>query len=235
MPKILIVDDESDILDLVSMNLTRRNFETIRAMDGLQALQVATSERPDLIVLDIMLPSMDGYGVFKRLRQDSRTNTIPVIILSAKGEQRDKIAGLELGADDYVTKPFSPKELVLRIEAVLRRSQRVTTLSEIVVGPVRIDVKNQKVYAGNDSIDLTSTELKLLTLLAENPGVTQERALLLSEVWGYSDDVYTRTLDTHIKRLREKLEGHSELIQTVRGQGYRMAPIEEVEPTTSQK
>ena len=144
-----------------------------------------------------------------------------MILLSAKAEQQDKIKGLELGADDYVTKPFSPRELVLRIEAVLRRSQRVAAVNEIDADPLHIDVKNQKVYAGNESIDLTSTELKLLTILAERRGVTQLRTDLLSEVWGYSDDVYTRTLDTHVKRLREKLGEFSDLVETVRGQGYR--------------
>ena len=221
MPTILIVDDESDILDLVSINLERRSYETLRAADGLSGLKLAAKERPDLVVLDIMLPEMDGFTVFKRMRQDSRTHGTPVILLSAKADQADKIAGLELGADDYVTKPFSPKELVLRIEAVLRRSQRVAAVNEIEADPLRIDVKSQKVYAGDESIDLTSTELRLLTLLAERRGVTQARHDLLSEVWGYSDDVYTRTLDTHIKRLREKLGEHKELIETVRGEGYR--------------
>ncbi len=221
MPAILIVDDETDILDLVAMNLERRDFETLRATDGIMAIEIARAKRPDLIVLDIMLPGLDGFKVFKSLRQDSRTHGIPVILLSARAEQGDKIKGLELGVDDYVTKPFSPKELVLRIEAVLRRSQRVNTCNEIDVTPLRIDIKNQRLYVDDESIPLTSTELKLLNSLAERRGVTQSRDDLLSEVWGYSDDVYTRTLDTHIKRLREKLGRHHELIETVRGHGYR--------------
>ncbi len=222
MPTILIVDDASDILDLVAINLERRDYDTLRASDGIEALKIAMAKRPDLIILDIMLPGMDGYKAFKRLRQDSRTHGIPVILLSAKGDQQDKIKGLELGVDDYVTKPFSPKELILRIGAVLRRSQRINAVSEIDAAPLHIDVKNHKVYADNESIDLTSTELKLLTVLAERRGVTQQRDDLLSEVWGYSDNIYTRTLDTHIKRLREKLGKHCDLVETVRGQGYRL-------------
>jgi len=227
MAKILIVDDESDILELVCLNLERKEHETIRAPDGVVGLEKAFSHRPDLIVLDIMLPGIDGYGVFKRLRQDSRTHGIPVIMLSAKADQQDKIYGLELGVDDYVTKPFSPKELVLRIEAVLRRSQRVAAVNEIDASPLRIDVKNQKVYAAGESISVTSTELRLLTILAERRGVTQERNTLLSEVWGYSDEVYTRTLDTHIKRLREKLGDCASWVETVRGQGYRLRALDD--------
>lgn len=221
MATVLIVDDERDILDLVALNLNRAGFETLAAADGLTALEVAKKKQPDLILLDLMLPGMDGYAVFKKLKRDARTRPIPVLMLTAKGQQGDKIAGLELGADDYVTKPFSPRELVLRVENLLRRSKKAAAQPELRVGEIHLDLKNLKLYVEGNPVDLTTTEFKLLALLVEQAGETQKRGDLLSEVWGYSDEVHTRTLDTHVKRLREKLEGYATCIETVRGEGYR--------------
>ncbi len=221
MPTVLIVDDEADILELVGMNLRRAGFETIHAQDGLKALQAAAKDKPDLIILDLMLPGIDGFSVFKKLKKDSRTRPIPVIMLTAKGQQGDKIAGLELGADDYLTKPFSPRELVLRVESLLRRSQKVDSRSELHCGPIHLDLRGLKCYVDGEKIDLTTTEFRLLSILVENGGVTQKRADLLGEVWGYSDEIRTRTLDTHVKRLREKLGEYATSIETIRGEGYR--------------
>ncbi len=221
MAKVLIVDDEADILELVGVSLRRAGFETAQAQDGNSAVKMAKKEQPDLIVLDLMLPGMDGFSVFKKLRKDARTRTIPVIMLTAKGQQGDKIAGLELGADDYITKPFSPRELVLRVEGLLRRSKKVSAASELRIGPLHLDLKKLKFYIDDEPVDLTTTEFRLLTLLVENSGNTQRRADLLGEVWGYSDEVHTRTLDTHVKRLREKLGEYASCIETVRGEGYR--------------
>lgn len=231
MAKILIVDDEQDLLQLISLNLQRQGYETKTAADGLTALKMAQRDVPDLIILDIMLPGMDGVQVFKRLRKEARTRRIPVILLTARSQQADKNAGLELGADDYVTKPFSPKELVLRVANLLRRSNEVRTVSEIVIPPFHLDLKDLKLYVEGAALELTSTEFKLMSILMENAGRVHRRADLLSEVWGYGDHVHTRTLDTHVKRLREKLGGHGEQIHTVRGVGYSFLAPGQAEPT----
>jgi two-component system, OmpR family, phosphate regulon response regulator PhoB len=220
MSKILIVDDERDILDLIRMHLEHDGHVVVEAANGIDALKTAISESPDLIVLDWMLPGLDGLSAFKRLRIDSRTRDIPVILLTAKAQQADRLTGLELGADDYLTKPFSPRELLLRVNAVLRRVKKVTTTSETKVGDYTLDRKNLVLLIGTERYDLTSIEFKLLAVLMENPDVTHERGELLQGVWGYQDDTATRTLDTHVKRLREKLGPHGERIVTVRGQGY---------------
>ncbi len=220
MSKVLIVDDERDILDLLRMHLEHEGHEVAEAANGIDALKQAISAIPDLIVLDWMLPGLDGLSVFKRLRTDSRTRDIPVILLTAKAQQADRLTGLELGADDYLTKPFSPRELLLRVNAVLRRVKKVTTTSETKVGDYTLDRKNLALLVGTERFDLTSIEFKLLAAFMENPDVTHERGELLQGVWGYQDDTATRTLDTHIKRLREKLGSHGDRIVTVRGQGY---------------
>lgn len=220
MSKVLIVDDERDILDLLRMHLEHEGHEVAEAANGIDALKQAISGIPDLIVLDWMLPGLDGLNVFKRLRTDSRTRDIPVILLTAKAQQADRLTGLELGADDYLTKPFSPRELLLRVNAVLRRVKKVTTSSETKVGDYTLDRKNLALLVGAERYDLTSIEFKLLAAFMENPDVIHERGELLQGVWGYQDDTATRTLDTHIKRLREKLGSHGDRIVTVRGQGY---------------
>ena len=218
---ILIAEDESDIRDLISFNLEREHMETLLAKDGVEAFEIAKQKSPDLIVLDLMLPRMDGVTVFKELRQDSRTRDIPVIMLTAKAQLNDVISGLEMGADDYLTKPFSPKELVLRVKALLRRINTTTANSTISSGKFRLDKNSLHCFVSGEQIDLTPTEFKLLILMVEREGTVQNREDLLREVWGYRDTANSRTLDTHVKRLREKLGDLSRCIETVRGVGYQ--------------
>ncbi len=218
---ILIAEDESDIRDLISFNLEREHMETLLAKDGVEAFEIAKQKSPDLIVLDLMLPRMDGVTVFKELRQDSRTRDIPVIMLTAKAQLDDVISGLEMGADDYLTKPFSPKELVLRVKALLRRINTTTANSTISSGKFRLDKNTLHCFVSGEQVDLTPTEFKLLLLMVEREGKVQNREDLLREVWGYRDTANSRTLDTHIKRLREKLGDFSRCIETVRGVGYQ--------------
>jgi two-component system phosphate regulon response regulator PhoB len=221
MHTVLVVDDETDILELVVFNLERQQFKVLTADNGISAVQIAKEKIPDLIVLDLMLPGMDGFSVYRELRADPRTNSIPVLMLTAKGEVNDRIAGLELGADDYVTKPFSPRELLLRVRALLKRTRKVTVDASLKSGDFLLERNTLKLFLAGRPVDLTATEFKLLRLLVEASGEVQERDALLREVWGYSDTMLTRTLDTHVKRLREKLGKHAECIQTVRGVGYR--------------
>ncbi len=224
MSKILVVDDEPDISELITLHLMREGHECVCITNGLQVMNAVIDHSPDLVVLDIMLPGQDGVSAFKRLRADSRTRSVPVIMLTARAQVSDKINGLELGADDYLTKPFSPRELSLRIGAILRRTKKVTHVSEVKTGAFLLDRKNMKVFYNDQPIELTTTEFKLLAVLLENVAAVHVRADLLREVWGYSDEVATRTLDTHIKRLREKLGDAGRHIVTVRGIGYQFIP-----------
>jgi two-component system phosphate regulon response regulator PhoB len=221
MYSVLIAEDENDIRDLISYNLERESIDTLLAKDGLEALNVAKERGADLIILDLMLPLMDGFSVFKELRLDSRTKDIPVIMLTAKAQLDDVIAGLEMGADDYLTKPFSPKELVLRVKALLRRVNTTSSKSILNSNKLRLDKNTLECFASGKEIDLTPTEFKLLLLMVEREGSVQNRPDLLREVWGYRDTANSRTLDTHIKRLREKLGELSRCIQTIRGVGYQ--------------
>ncbi|MEM9480310.1 MAG: response regulator transcription factor [Verrucomicrobiota bacterium] len=221
MQKILVVDDEIDVSDLITFHLNREGMEAIVAATGPAAVQLAKRTTPDLIVLDIMLPGLDGYGVFKELRLDSRTKDIPVLMLSAKGQLDDVINGLELGADDYLTKPFSPKELVLRVQNLLRRVNTSVGATEVRLGKFHLDKNSLHFFLDGEQVELTPTEFKLLLLLVERSGQPQKREDLLREVWGYRDAAQTRTLDTHVKRLREKMGGFANWIETVRGIGYR--------------
>ena len=218
--KILIVEDEPDVAELVSFNLERAGFSTLTAHDGIAALDRAWSEDPDLIILDLMLPGKDGFAVFKELRRDSRTNTTPVIMLTARAQTEDRIKGLEAGADDYLTKPFSPKELLLRTQSVLRRSTDVPGPSRYECGPLTFDKNSLKFFLSKREVDLTSIEFKLLLYLSERSGIPQPREDLLRHVWGYSEDVHSRTLDTHMKRVRKKLGDNAGLVETIRGVGY---------------
>lgn len=220
MQKVLIVEDEVDIADLIGFNLQRAGYEVLKAYDGISGTETAIRERPDLVVLDLMLPGRDGYSVFRELRRDSRTLNIPVIMLTARAQTEDRIQGLEAGADDYLTKPFSPKELVLRVHAILKRTDAPPGAVEYSFGPFRFDKNSVKFYLENEPMDLTSTEFKLLLFLCERSGKAQDRNDLLRMVWGYSDEVHSRTLDTHMKRLRQKLGEYGSLIETVRGVGY---------------
>lgn len=212
-----------DIADLIMFNLQRAGYEVLKAHDGITGTETAIRERPDLIVLDLMLPGRDGYSVFREIRRDARTSRIPVIMLTARAQTEDRIQGLEAGADDYLTKPFSPKELVLRVNAILKRTDAPPGAVEYEFGPFRFDKNAVRFYLDNEPVDLTATEFKLLLFLCERSGKQQDRNDLLRTVWGYSDEVHSRTLDTHMKRLRQKLGSHGALIETVRGVGYRVA------------
>jgi two-component system phosphate regulon response regulator PhoB len=225
MQKILIVEDERDIADLVGFNLERAGFEVIKAHDGITGAEMAIHQRPDLVILDLMLPGKDGYGVFKEIRRDPRSRNIPVIMLTARAQTEDRIQGLEAGADDYLTKPFSPKELMLRVQAVLKRSDGPPGQVEFTFGPFRFDKNALKFYLDGHPVELTSTEFKLLLFLTERAGKAQDRNDLLRTVWGYSDEVHSRTLDTHMKRLRQKLGEHAAMVETVRGIGYCVSSL----------
>ena len=222
---ILVVDDEVDIRELLSDHLTAAGFRTTEAADGLEALRLVNEVSPDLILLDLMLPEMDGYGVLQELREKKHSAAIPVIMLTAKGTEDDRIVGLTYGADDYMAKPFSPKELTLRIQAVLRRTQSLKDSGGVLEhSGLRLDRNQLRLFAKDQEIELTATEFKLMLCLMEEPGKPLGRADLLQRVWGYSDQIQTRTLDTHVKRLREKISDPGELIQTVRSVGYRFGP-----------
>ncbi len=218
---ILIVDDEQDVVDLVRYNLQRAGFAVIPAMDGIAAVAEARDRRPDAIVLDLMLPHMDGLAVCRKLKGDPNTADIPIIMLTAKSLQDDKISGLETGADDYLTKPFSPKELILRLQSLLRRSIGTTGATTVTIGDFHLDKGAFEFTLAGDRIELTTTEFKLLVTLIERRGKVLSRETLLFDVWGYKASVDTRTVDTHMRRLRSKLETHSDKIETIRGEGYR--------------
>ncbi len=222
MAKILVVDDEPDALELIRFNLKNAGFEVLLADDGAEALKRARELAPDLILLDVMLPEMDGLEVCRMLRRDPATRQIPIMMLTAKAAEIDRIVGLELGADDYVTKPFSPRELVLRVKNLLRRGQDMNAAPEkLVVGELVIDVPKHLVTVEGQRVDLTATEFKLLTTLASRRGRVQSRDQLLQDVWEYDNVIDTRTVDTHMRRLREKLGKAARYLDTVRGVGYR--------------
>jgi two-component system phosphate regulon response regulator PhoB len=225
MPQtVLVVDDERDIVELVRYHLAKAGYRVVSASDGHQAVELARRGRPDLIVLDLMLPVLPGVEVARTLKSDEKTRHIPILMLTAKGEEVDRVVGFELGADDYVVKPFSPRELVLRVQAILRRDTETAPDERIVHDPLVIDVGAHSVSLKGEEITLTATEFKLLHRLARRPGRAFSRDQLLSEVWGYGGDTETRTVDTHMKRLRAKLGAVGEWIQTVRGVGYRFRP-----------
>ena len=226
---VLIVDDESDLRKLLDFNLKTEGYRTAQAADGREALDKAKSKVPDLIILDMMLPDMRGTEVCKALKQDTLTRDVPVMILSALGGEIDRVVGFELGAEDYVVKPFSVRELVLRVKAILKRAATNTLatppeVDELVLGGVRIDKTRHRAWVFEDELNLTVLEFKLLNTLMSRKGCVQSRERLLEEVWGVDAGVTTtRTVDTHVKRLREKLGAKSTLLETVRGVGYRFA------------
>ena len=220
--KVLVVDDEPDDVELVKFNLKSAGFEVVTACDGEEALKKARAAPPDLIVLDVMLPEVDGLEVCKILRRDLATSAIPIVLLSAKAAEVDRVLGLELGADDYVTKPFSPRELVLRVKKLLGRGQAVAEKAEqLRLGELFIDIPGHEVRVQNQRLDLTALEFKLLTTFAQRRGRVQTREQLLQDVWGYDNLIDTRTVDTHMRRLREKLGHAAKYLDTVRGVGYR--------------
>jgi DNA-binding response OmpR family regulator len=218
---ILVVEDEPDVIDLIRYHLRRAGFDVLTASNGPAGLATAAQTRPDAIVLDIMLPQMTGLEVCKALRQSNETADIPILILTAKAEMTDRIAGLELGVDDYITKPFSPRELVLRVQNLLRRLRLVRNTSVLTVDEFCVDKGNFEVSVHGARLDLTTTEFKLLAALLEHRGRTLSRETLLQDVWGYKNAIDTRTVDTHVRRLREKLGPAADRIVTMRGEGYR--------------
>jgi two-component system phosphate regulon response regulator PhoB len=221
--RILVADDEPDVLALVALHLQRAGFDVLKAVDGEQALRLARAEEPALVVLDLMMPGLSGLEVAKLMKQSPQTAGIPVLMLTAKADEVDRIVGLEVGADDYVTKPFSPREIVLRVQSILRRMEAAPAAAdELQVGCVQVDRVRHEVRIEGKALEFTATEFKLLTVLMERCGRLQSREVLLNDVWGYESVIDTRTVDTHIRRLREKLGVAADLVETVRGFGYRM-------------
>ena len=220
---ILVVDDEPDVVRMVSSPLQEAGFTVVSAEDGDIALVKARMVRPAVIILDLILPSLTGFEVCKLLKDSSQTADIKIIMLTAKHEEVDRLVGFELGADDYVTKPFSPRELVHRVKSVLRRVNGWRGSEVVSLGPIRIDHSRCCVYVNDAPVSLTVKEFKLLALLAERPGKVQSRETLLCEIWGDEDAIDTRSVDTYFKRLRTKLGSAAECVKTVHGFGYRMA------------
>lgn len=221
--RVLVVDDEPDIIALVVYHLAKAGYRVSSATSGSDALQLAKRDRPSLIVLDLMLPGLSGFDVLAQLRADERTEKLAVLMLTARKDEPDRIRGLQLGADDYLTKPFSPQELVLRVGAILRRVAGAGELSDVLrIGPLAIDRTAHHVSVNGHEVELTPTEFKLLLILAERRGRVQPRAHLLETVWGAAPDIQTRTVDMHVQRLRTKLHPAGDLIETVRGFGYRL-------------
>jgi two-component system phosphate regulon response regulator PhoB len=222
--RVLVVDDEPDIVALVAYHLAKSGYRVSTAANGLDALGLARQERPALVVLDLMLPGLSGFDVMEQLRGDDGTREVAILMLTARKDEPDRIRGLSLGADDYLTKPFSPQELVLRVGAILRRVGAAGggTNDVLAIGPIHIDRAAHRVSVEGNDIDLTPTEFKLLLTLAERRGRVQARGHLLETVWDAAPDIQTRTVDMHIQRLRTKLGAAGDLIETVRGFGYRL-------------
>ncbi len=222
---IYVVDDEKDIRELLSLNLKKYGFKSKEFTDGDSLLKAITKVKPDLIVLDIMMPGVDGLEIVKILKREKDYSNIPIIMLTAKTEESDKIVGLEIGADDYVSKPFSPKELVARIKAILRRyseSEEEPKNKVIRHGPITIDKVKIEVSVNNKIIDLTATEFKILNILIENKGRVCSRDAILTKLWGDEKIVIDRTIDVHIKHLRDKLGSAGKMIKNIRGFGYKI-------------
>jgi two-component system phosphate regulon response regulator PhoB len=221
--RILIVEDEKDVLDLLMLTLRKAGgFSVLTATDGATGLQKARLEKPAFIILDLMLPKMPGLDLCKVLKTDPATSGIPIMMLTAKAEEIDRIVGLEFGADDYVTKPFSPREVTLRIKAILRRGEAKWDGEHLTAGPIQIDPARHEVSVSGKPVSLTMLEFKLLRTLIERRGRVQERDRLLNDVWGYESAIDTRTVDTHVRRLRKKLGKAADAIESVRGFGYRL-------------
>lgn len=226
-PKILVVDDEPDALEVLGFKLKEAGYAPIFAKDGARAIAAARDERPALIVLDLMLPEVDGLEVCKILRRDPATAMIPILMLTARAAEMDRVLGLELGADDYVTKPFSPRELVLRIKKLLARMKAADEpVMQLRFAELEIDVPRHQVKISEEPVTLTATEFKLLELLARRRGRVQTRERLLQDVWGYENPIDSRTVDTHMRRLREKMGETARFLETIRGVGYRFVAEE---------
>lgn len=227
-PQVLIVDDERDLVRLLEFNLQQAGFETAAAYTGVEALEKVRQRVPDLLVLDLMLPDIPGTEVCRQIKASPRTRHVPVLMLTARTDEVDRVVGFEVGADDFVTKPFSVRELVLRIRAILRRGGGADAdLAREQVGPIRVDPGAHRAYVEGEEIALTALEFKLLATFMSRVGRLQTRGTLLRDVWGLSGELQTRTVGTHVKRLREKLGAGRDLVETVRGSGYRMVDPEE--------
>ena len=231
--RVLVVEDEPDIAALIVFHLTREGFRVETASTGTEALSAVKRETPDLVVLDRMLPGLSGDEVLEFLRKDPSTNSVPILVLTAKKEQEDRIAGFELGADDYLTKPFSPRELVLRVQAILRRLREPAVDSGkrvLKAGPLSVDLRSHQVFLDGEEVPVTPTEFRLLQSMVERPGQTQSRQELLERAWSIdaqvSDRIQTRTVDMHVRRLRAKLGRIGVWVETVRGFGYRFTVSE---------
>jgi DNA-binding response OmpR family regulator len=219
--RIAVVDDEPDIIHLLSIHLKKAGFSVDSFLNGTSLLKFLAASIPDLVILDLMLPDLDGFELCKMMKNDSRYSSIPVIMLTAKGQESDKVTGLELGADDYLTKPFSPRELIARVKAVLRR----TTTSErgtLFIGGITIDPERFEVIVEQQPVTLTPVEFKILHLLAQNPGKVFSRERILDHLWGNEKAVIDRTVDVHIKNLRDKLGTAGDLVKNIRGVGYKV-------------
>ncbi|MDX2185681.1 MAG: response regulator transcription factor [Opitutaceae bacterium] len=223
--KILVVDDEADVTELVAYHLKAKGFTVEALNDPNGSLSTARLFQPDLVILDVMMPDLSGIQICRLLRADPQLRNVPVVFLTARAEEGDRIQGLETGADDYICKPFSPKELVLRIQSILRRANETpaTAPKLLTAGQLVLDIDRHAVTVNGDPVELTATEFKLLRLLMERRGRVQTREHLLINVWNYETEIETRTVDTHIRRLREKLGAEADWIETIRGVGYRMA------------
>jgi two-component system, OmpR family, phosphate regulon response regulator PhoB len=226
--RILLIEDEPDIAEVLQYNLEKEGFQVELASRGDAGLDAVRRESPELILLDLMLPGLDGLELTRLLKRDPATAHLPIVMLTARSEEVDRIVGLELGADDYISKPFSPREVVLRVKAVLRRlqpEQPDEPASELLqVGGIELDISGHQLRLGGKEVPLTATEFRLLRLLMERNGRVQTRGQLLSDVWGYAEDIDSRTVDTHIRRLRRKLGPEADRIETVIGVGYRLRP-----------
>lgn len=225
--KVLVIEDERDIGELVTHYLEKEGYRVIALRNGAEGLRQVKTDPPDLLILDIMLPEMDGLEILRQIRSHSRAAALPVIMLTAKGEETERVVGLEMGADDYISKPFSPKELVARVKALLRRvERREVSPARHVYGDLVLEPDRHEVTLKGKEISLTAKEFSLLQQLLENRGRVLTRDVLLDRVWGYDADVMTRTVDVHIRRLREKIPILSEAVQTVKSLGYKLKDIE---------
>lgn len=223
MAKILVVEDERDLRQVLEFNLTQAGHQVLLAATGGEGLALAREQGPELVLLDLMLPDLAGTEVCRVLKDDPATRAVPVVMVTARGEEIDRVVGFELGADDYIVKPFSVREMLLRVQAILRRGRGEARAPsrQIEFGVLRLDREAHRVWVDDVEIELTALEFKLLVTLYERRNRVQTRAALLDDVWGIQADITTRTVDTHVKRLREKLDGARDYVETVRGVGYR--------------